>query len=303
MTEKLRRFPWMGLLGLALLVWLWKGLSWSNLEHALQLVGAAVVPLSLLGLLWLPWDALCMATLLARPRPWLRLFLLEWASEALSRLIPSAGLGGEPFRYRHLKRWGPEPGRGVVVYRVHHAVSGLFSVSMPALVCWWQGWSPRVPWLMLALGTWLAGMVGLVLLLRWMPQRPGALLRGLGCKLISRFFQVAELAFLLMLMGQPLTVYTLLVCQAYLAASTCLFAFVPGGYGVQEGALIGACEDLGLGRSVGLELGFLRRCRQMGFAALGLMALTWLEADAKSSPAPREPNAPVDAPGDRPDWE
>ena len=290
----------MGLLGLALLVWLWKGLSWGNVQHALQLAGAALVPLSVLGLLWLPWDALCMATLLPRPRPWLRLFLLEWASDALSRLIPSAGLGGEPFRYRHLKRWGPEPGRGVVAYRAHHATSGLFSVSLPALWCWIRGWSPQVPWLWLAAGTAAAGSVGTLLVLRWQPQRIAELLRGLLCKLVSRVFQVSEIAVLLLIMGQPVSAQTVLVCQAYLAASTCIFAFVPGGYGVQEGALIGACKDLGLGYQVGLELGFLRRCRQMGFAALGMLALTWLEADAKSNPGPREPSEPADAPVDHP---
>ena len=287
--------------GLGLLMWVWAQFSLDLVRQALVQAGWGLIPLSLLGLVWMPWDVLATAALVPAPRQWSRLFLLEWSSDGFSRLIPSAGLGGEPFRYRHLRSMTEEPAKVVFTYRMFHAISGLAATLVGAALCAFMEVSPGHSWLHLV---WLALAVMLILtgaVFWWRPFPLPNLLRSLVPKLVSRLFQVAEVAFLLILLGQALTPQRVLLIQACLAASTFLFAFVPGGLGVQEKALMLACTELGLGPEIGFQLGLLRRCRQLLWAGYGLLAATWLE-DAlgrKSSESP-EPSATAGGPDDHP---
>ena len=285
------------MVGLGLLMWLWAQFSLDLVRQALVQAGWGLVPLSLLGLVWMPWDVLTTAALVPAPRQWGRLFMLEWSSDGFSRMIPSAGgLAGEPFRYRHLRLMTDHPARVVLAYRLFHAISGLAATLVGAALCAYSGISPEHSWLRL-----VAITVGVMLvlggaLLWWRPFPVPVLARGLVPKLISRGFQVAEVAFLLVLLGQAVTPQRVLLMQACLAASTFLFAFVPGGLGVQEKALMVACTELGLGAEIGFQVGLLRRCRQLLWAGYGLLAAIWLEdALGRGSRSP-EPSATTDAP-------
>ncbi len=266
------------IIGLGLLMWLWAQFSLDLVRQALMQAGWGLIPLGLLGLVWMGWDVLTTAALLPAPRQWGRLFLLEWSSDGFSRLIPSAGLGGEPFRYRHLRAMTEEPAKVVLAYRMFHAISGLAATLVGAALCAYSGISPGHSWLhlvALAVGVMLI-LVGA--LLWWRPFPLATLVRGQLPKLVSRLFQVVEVAFILFLLGQAVTAERVLLIQACLAASTFLFAFVPGGLGVQEKALMLACTELGLGAEIGFQVGLLRRCRQLLWAGYGMLAAIWLEA-------------------------
>lgn len=283
--------------GLGLLSYLWADFSLDLVRQALIRAGWGLVPLSLLGLVWMPWDVLATAALLPAPRRWFRLFLLEWSSDGFSRLIPSAGLGGEPFRYRHLRSMTAEPARVVLAYRMFHAISGLVATFVGAGLCAFSGISPGHSWLRLVALT--VGVAGVLwgALLWWRPFPVTRLVLGLLPKLVSRVMQVAEVAFLLFLLGQQVTPQRVLLIQACLAASTFLFAFVPGGLGVQERALMLACTELGLGSEIGFQLGLLRRCRQLLWAGYGLLAAIWLEDALRRDSKSLEPSATEDEPG------
>ncbi|MBX3166896.1 MAG: flippase-like domain-containing protein [Candidatus Eremiobacteraeota bacterium] len=287
------------IVGLGLLMWLWAQFSLELVRHALTQAGWGLLPLGLLGLVWMPWDVLATAALVPAPRQWARLFLLEWSSDGFSRLIPSAGLGGEPFRYRHLRAMTEEPAKVVLAYRMFHAISGLAATLAGAALCAYSGLSPDHSWRHLA-----ALSVGVMLvlggaLLWWRPFPVATLVSGLVPKLISRLFQVVEVAFILFLLGLAVTPQRVLLMQACLAASTFLFAFVPGGLGVQEKALMLACTELGLGAEVGFQVGLLRRCRQLLWAGYGMLAAIWLEAALGRDSESPEPSAITDGPADR----
>lgn len=287
------------ILGLGLLLWLWAQFSLGLVRQALVQAGWGLLPLSLLGLIWMPWDVLATAALVPPPRQWLRLFLLEWSSDGFSRLIPSAGLGGEPFRYRHLRSMTEEPGKVVLVYRLFHALSGLAATLAGAALCAYSGISPDHSWLKLVA---LSVAVALVLtsgLLWWRPYPWSTLVAGFFPKLVSRLFQVVEVAFLLYLLGQTVTPERVLLLQACLAASTFLFAFVPGGLGVQEQAILLACSELGISSDIGFQIGLLRRCRQLLGSGYGMLAAIWLEDALRRDSKSREPSATVDEPADR----
>lgn len=258
-------------------MWVWAQFSLDLVRQALVQAGWGLIPLGLLGLVWMPWDVLATAALVPAPRQWGRLFLLEWSSDGFSRLIPSAGLGGEPFRYRHLRTMTPEPAKVVFTYRMFHAISGLAATLVGAALCAYSGISPGHNWLHLV-GVTVGVMVALCAVTFWWRPFPVAVMvRSLVPKLMSRLFQVFEVAFLLVLLGQAVTAERVLLMQACLAASTFLFAFVPGGLGVQEKALMLACTELGLGTQIGFQVGLLRRCRQLLWAGYGLLAAIWLE--------------------------
>jgi hypothetical protein len=286
---------------LLLLLGLWAQFSVHLVGQALLQAGWGLVPLSFLGLSWAMWDVVCIGKLLPSHRQWFRLLMMEWSSDGLSRLIPSAGLGGEPFRYRHLRPMTSEPGKLVLVYRIMHALTGLMATCVTAWLCLVWGLSPQYPWAKLALLSGLAIGVGLLALLWWRPWPRTRLLLALIPKVVSRFVQVSEVAIVLILLGQLPTAERVLMLQAYLAASASLFAFVPGGLGVQEAALVQAAVDCGLGPEVGFQIGLLRRCRQLMWAGWGLLAASWLEgtAVAKTDPAGPEQSAPGDEPDAR----
>lgn len=287
-------------LGLGLLMWVWAQFSLDLVRQALVQAGWGLIPLGLLGLVWMPWDVLATAALVPAPRRWLRLFLLEWSSDGFSRLIPSAGLGGEPFRYRHLRSMTTEPAKVVLAYRAFHAISGLAATLVGAALCAYSGISPSHSWMHLVALTVAVMLVLSGALLWWRPFPVAVLLRGQIFKLVSRLFQVVEVAFLLYLLGQSVTPERVLLIQACLAASTFLFAFVPGGLGVQEKALMLACTELGMSTQVGFQVGLLRRCRQLLWAGYGMLAAIWLEDALRCDLESREPSEPVSAPVDHP---
>lgn len=280
---------------------MWARFSLEDGKQALGQAGWGLLPLSLLALLWAPWDALTMGMLVNPPRRWGRLLMLEWSSDGLSRLIPSAGLGGEPFRYRHLRPMTEEPVKIVLIYRIFHGITGIMATGTTAAICYSLGHSLHYPWLKLAGASALA--VGLIFLalLRWNPRPLPVLLGALWPKVISRFLQVGEVTFILALLGVPPTVERILLLQTYLAASATLGFIVPGGLGVQEEALVQAATDLGLGAEMGFKIGLLRRCRQLMWAGWGMLAASWLEATAVSGTDSESmvQSGPDDKPDDR----
>lgn len=267
--------PW--LLGMLLLAGLWSRFSLSQFQGAFQQVGAAIVPLICLALVWLPFDTLTLARLVERGALGPRLALLEWGSDSLCNLIPAGGWGGEPFRYRHLEPYTEHPARVVVAYRIMHAWAGFLTAVIGSALCWWTN-QPGLPWRLLAgVGAliWVAG--ALVFLRAARSYGPGLRLSAFLPKFASRSFQVAEVGCVLWALGAPVTPSGLLLIHSTLMAASSLFAFVPGGYGVHEGALLAACRHLGMNDELGMQLGFIRRIRQLGWAMLGLLAVLYLE--------------------------
>jgi hypothetical protein len=275
--EQLKRhLPWM--LGLALMLGVWQKFSWQEVQQAFQQVGWRLPAVLMVGAIWWPSDALSTACLVGYWKG--RLLLLEWACDALSTLIPAAGLGGEPFRYRHLASMPL-----VVTYRSLHAVSGLLATTVAALLVYALGLGAEnsaAGWGYLALGggcVWLILMgLGLGAHRRYWPELPSRRLLGAFlCKVVTRLLQVSEVAVILWALGLPLTVTKLLLVHASLLASASLFVFVPGGLGVQDAALLKGCEWAGYGASVGFQVGVLRRLRQLIWSLLGLSWVFFLE--------------------------
>ena len=268
-------------LGLALLASLWSRFTLEQVRLAFHEVGWGMLPLISLSLLWLPWDALTLARLLRPGALGFRLVWLEWSCDSLCTLIPLAGLGGEPFRYRHLPGYTEQPVQVVVAYRGLHAWAGFFTAIAGAALCWLTD-QPGLPWGKLALigaGVWTGGALAFARAhQRYWVELPGRrLLSAFGAKLVSRSLQISELAAVLLALGVPLTPSGLLLIHSSLMAASSLFSFIPGGLGVHEAALLSACEHLGMSPDIGFKLGLIRRFRQLGWSLLGLLPVLYLE--------------------------
>ncbi|MBX3171707.1 MAG: flippase-like domain-containing protein [Candidatus Eremiobacteraeota bacterium] len=270
------------LIGGALLVGLWSRFSWNQVALAFHQVGWAMVPLVLLAAVWLPWDTLTLSRLLRPGALSWRLLWLEWSCDSLCTLIPLAGLGGEPFRYRHLPGYTERPLQVLVAYRSLHAWAGLFTAWAGAALCWLTG-QPGLPWGGLALAglaVWIGGLVAFTRAhARYWSELPGRrLLQAFAAKLVSRTLQISEVGCVLLALGVPLTPAGWLLIQSSLMAAASLFSFIPGGLGVHETALLSACQALGLSPEIGFQLGLIRRCRQLAWSLLGLLPALCLEA-------------------------
>jgi putative membrane protein len=106
-------------------------------------------------------------------------------------------------------------------------------------------------------------------------ERPRVLLVSSGWHLAAWFAQVVETWMVLRLLGRPIPWITALAIES-LAASARGAAFaVPGGIGVQEGALVAVGAAFGVPSAAALALGVIKRGRELvvGAPAIVLWAL------------------------------
>jgi hypothetical protein len=287
--------PW--LIGVGLLINLWRKFPPEQFKEAFQHAGWTLFPLIFLALLWLPTDVFALSRFLRKGSFTPRLGMIEWGAEGLSTMIPVGGLGGEPFRYLHLKRYSDEPVKVLVGYRTFHAWTGLFATVIGTTLCWVTGQPGKNwPWLTgVGAAVFVAGCVALWFVRKkyWAQISVSRLLQAFVAKTFSRLFQVLEVAMILLALGADLTLGQVLVVHTYLLVAASIFVFIPGGYGVQENALVAGTEMAGLGTELGFQLGLLRRFRQIGWSSVGLLIALSLEGSRKKhNPQPDDADAP-----------
>lgn len=272
--------------GAALLAHIWSRFKLSEVVGTFTQVGWLGIPLIGLSCVWLPFDCLAFSRLLRPGAFGSRLLLLEWAADGLSGLLPVGGFGGDPFRYRHSAPLSDAPGRVVVANRLLHAWSGLLAAVAAGAACWVLR-LPGLQWgYLTGVGTtvFLVGAAAMLLTARkqW-PQMPLARLgQAMGFKMVSRLIQAAELWVLLSALGYPVSPGQTILIHAHLVAVASIFVFVPGGLGVQENALMLGTAAAGLPPLAGLQVGLLRRLRQVLWSMTGLGAGAYLEASLRS---------------------
>jgi uncharacterized membrane protein YbhN (UPF0104 family) len=127
----------------------------------------------------------------------------------------------------------------------------------------------------------------------------GVFLRALGWNLLGRAGVMAEVALLLLALGQKVRLDALVAISAMLSVAGMVFFFIPNGIGVNEGATVLALELTGYGKGVGLAVGLARRARQLLLAAAGV-AVSALWRPGRPSVVPSglrpQPAAPLAVP-------
>ena len=273
-----------------------------------------LVPLHALPLL--P-DASSWRSLIDGPRRISRLYWIAWIRQAVGRLMPVAGIGGELVGIRLLVQTGVEPARAVasVVVEVFTTLVGQFLFVIVGLICALQLTSAKSfeKGMLLGLGACLP-----VMALSWMLLRRGLIfgrLHRIAMGLIGRepglaSFETSDAidAAIIALCNSPgrLTISTalqllgmLLGCLEIWAAFNILGAhvsmlnaliveslnqtakhvifFIPGALGVQELTFMAISPVIGVNVDVALAASLAKRAVDIVFGVPSLISWQWAE--------------------------
>lgn len=283
------------LIGLALLGWMLSRQPLSDICDAVVRMGPIVLVTPLIALAWFPTHTTALWVLLDRKAPWGALLYNRLVGDGYNALLPMAGLGGEPFKARHLCRFAAMDCVVAALVRdriIDNAIGFLFSatwlvVTLPALAI------PVV--LRDALWIYAAIAAGLGVLSFWLviSRLPGRLGRVLGrwlsgasaeppklrlrtalhaalWSMASRVLGLCEIAVLLYAVGVPVDITTAaFVDSALNAAGFVGFAF-PQGIGVFEGSSVYLLGCLGISAPAALAFALARRGRMLVVSLLGV---------------------------------
>ena len=282
-----------GVIGLGVLIRSLRDADWPAL---LARVGPALPLTVAVALGWVALYSRQFHVILDGTVGWGRLIYNRVVGDAYNVIIPVGDLGGDPVRLVDLSaQVGTAAAvRGMVIEHLVSLTGSLAFSSLSVMVAVrTYDWPSRLSHplmvyaagalavaaavFLLATGGQSARLIGrLVRLLKVpVPELPSALskrrfARALGWNLLGRFGVLAEVAVLLLALGQPVRLDALVAINAILSTATNVFTFVPNGVGINEGASVLALSLTGYGEAIGLTVGLARRARQLLLVASGV---------------------------------
>jgi len=316
--------------GLALLIALvaWEG--WQDVLHAFARAGwplLLLVPLRVATLALDAWAWRILLLPLAPARAPGLAFLLWVASvrEAVNRLLPVAGVGGEVVGLRLARTRIPDTAGvaaslvvevlltiavlylfgGVGVVLMAHVAAGmgevwtiaaslLLSLPLPLLAWWLLGHGTAFQriehWAARLLGPRAAALDGAALdaALAQLGGRHGRLLRALLWQLLGYVAGSVETWYALRLLGHPVDATTAVAIEALTQAARHAGFLVPAGLGVQEAATVLFGHLAGVGGDVALSLALAKRMREVVLGVPALLSWHWYEAVKVRRYVPRD---------------
>ena len=284
------------LLGVVILTLLIINMDIVVVAKSLSTVGNQVFLVFSIALLWMLANTMCIRTLVKGKVPFHDLLYNQMVGDAYANIIPAAGLGGEPFKIKHLTNWldWETSSRAMVTDRFIHATTGmLFSSLMMSLTLVFVDIETvyRVPLTIAAVffGVAAIGVIGLALTtvpsrvagfflqklqivkdFRNEPTPPGRFFLAFTFKFMGRLFNLLELYAIFCLLGFDPSIIDLVAVAGLLAISASLFVVIPQGIGVNEAGISTALNFLGYSASLGLTFGLIRRARMIFWALFGI---------------------------------
>ncbi|THC46331.1 lysylphosphatidylglycerol synthase domain-containing protein [Massilia sp. Mn16-1_5] len=303
------------LAGLLLLCGLvaWQG--WHAVLDAVAQAGWTLLLLVPLRVVTLMLDVRAWQILLERAPGFPFLLWVAAVREAVNRLLPAAGVGGEVVGVRLVRTRLPDTaaitasvivevlltmivlylfcGLGVVLmaqiaagmHQVGVIATGL-ALSLPLpLLAWWllrhgAPFQRLERWRLRLLGPRTPDLDGARLdaaVVRLF-GRHGALLRALGWQLLSYLLGSLETWYALRLLGHPVDLGTAVAIEALTQAARHASFLVPAGLGVQEAAVLLFGVLAGVGGEVALSLALVKRMREIVLGLPALLSWHWFEA-------------------------
>jgi glycosyltransferase 2 family protein len=283
------------LIGLGLLAWMLSRQPLSDIYDAVVHMRPIALAAPLVALAWFPTHTTALWVLLEGKVPWREAFYNRLVGDGYNALLPMAGLGGEPFKARHLSRFVALDRAVAALVRdrvIDNGLAFLFSavwlsltlprIALPAVLADALWAYVVLAAVLAALSFWLVisrlpSRLGRVVG-RWLsgsseepPRLP--LRRALHSALwstMSRVLGVCEIALLLYAIDVPVDFTTaVFVDSALNAAGFIGFAF-PQGIGVFEGSSVYLLGCLGVAAPAALAFALARRGRMLVLSLLGV---------------------------------
>jgi hypothetical protein len=300
------------LAGLGLLAYVISRYPFATIANACSEVGPAVLVTPLIAIGWFAGNSAALGIVIDGRVPLRSLLWNRLIGEGFNSLIPAAGVGGEPFKLRHLMRFVSKGAAAVALindYIIENAVALVSSAAFLAIgvaalelpPAWRDG-----ALLYVAIASALAALGTLVVVSgvpsriggrfqRWLPSIPeGARVRprrfvraALWC-LIARMIGVVEIALLLWALDIDPTPLRLVFLAGWTAAAGFLALGIPQGLGVTDAATVMAFELLHLPGPAGVAFSLARRGRMLFMSLLGVGLHVAFDRE------PREGRVPAD---------
>jgi uncharacterized membrane protein YbhN (UPF0104 family) len=278
---------------IGLLVFIVTRFPLADVEQAFVQLGPVVLVTPLLALGSMAASAAALGVL-AESVGWRALIWNRIVGEGFNTMLP-AGVGGEPFKIRHLSQHAPTP---VAAYSIvgDYLIDTIVGVAMSAVffaITLGAADEPHelhaamTSYVIIATGFSLAGTALLLLgvpgrlgakLRTWVPSRvaPGKFVRSALLSALARSILLIEIVLLLSLLGiEPTLLRVMFLAGASAAAGYLGFA-IPQAIGVTEAATVGAFALLGLPGVAAVAFALARRGRMllMSFVGLALYVAT-----------------------------
>jgi CDP-L-myo-inositol myo-inositolphosphotransferase len=284
------------LVGLGILGFLIKRMPFGEVMEALYSVGFNVLWVFAVAPLWFFANTMALSSLIQHRVGFFNLLYNQMVGEAMNTVVPLAGIGGEPFKVKHLSRWLPigEASQAIILDRLVHAVSGLFySALLLFATVYLVSFSANLEFSMILVGILLValGILLTIFSLSGVPGRvtsfilkrfstfevlrqkklpKGTFAACLGYKLLGRVISLIEIYLILRFLGIAITPGIMAIVAAFIAASSLLINVIPQGLGVAEAGITGAFSLIGLAPHLGLTFGLIRRARIIFWALVGI---------------------------------
>lgn len=285
------------MVGLTILAILVGRMPLGSVQEAVMSLGTGILWTLFLPLTWALPYAGALWILLNRKVAYRDCLYTQVAGDAFNNVIPLMGLGGEPFKAKHLSNFVPvqDASRAIVQSRLVHALSGvLFTAMVLAVTIVVVDLDHRFAYALGAVTALMLAATGAILWVTMsrMPSRAtGFVLTKLkivsdfrddrmtwrqlygtmALKIVGRGFKFFELYVIFWALSMTPKFADVVLVEAMIMASASLFFVVPQGLGVNELGIATAFEMAGLGVTAGLAYGLTRRARVVAYAVIGLV--------------------------------
>ena len=286
-------FLFIGLLILAVLLYY---LDFNVIRESFNIIGFKILIVFAVAILWIICNTLCIATLVDYKVPFHHLLYNQVTGDGYNVITPFAGLGGEPYKVKHLTNWLSldKASEAIMRDRLIHSLSGIIytSLTLWAVILFIQletsfFFTFLVIGLVLTLFSALLSylilsdkperFLGFVLkklrLLEEFRSKPlshNLFYKALCFKLLGRVLNMIEFFVIFILLGMEPYILEIITVSAMLALSGTLLFIIPQGIGINEAGISGAFKLIGHSAELGLSVGLIRRARVLFWALLGI---------------------------------
>src|SRR5262249_14756617 len=284
------------LIGLGLLVYVVSRYPMAELGQAVRRLGPWVATTPLVAMLWMFCNTSALHLLLDKRVPWLRLLKIRLIGDGYNALLPLAGMGGEPYRIKHISAFVPVDQTLTALIRdrvIENAVGLLFSGLWlaDALGRYTIANSMRAGMVAFIAFAAAFGFISVLLMVTSLPGRvSAALARVAGVSsqravklpasrfavvllwyLGARIAGVLEITLLLWLLGLGFDPITNLFCYSLLQAAGFIGFAIPAGIGVFEGTAVYLFQVLHFPGPLGVAFALARRGRMLIVGLFGVI--------------------------------